>query len=198
MQPPLHGTLDYEGMVELEVESFDRFTAACTDPYFLNVLKPDEINFLDSKSTEVIGASTMGVSKKIVEGGKAMIDTSKVMSVWEEWERGSRWTKAEWAHVMWKKSDWTTWKSMFFHHKENSPLSKIWLVYIIFKNDVFLASRWFASISLRRRFNHRDHQLSHFALVSQIESQTADNSPSPRYSLLIERNQKISSGSRLD
>lgn len=77
-------------MAEVEVETFDQFTAACTDPYYLNVIKPDEINFLDSKSIEVIGASTMGVSKKIVEGGKALIDTSKVMSVWEEWERNSR------------------------------------------------------------------------------------------------------------
>ncbi|MCJ1467526.1 hypothetical protein MMC07_006151 [Pseudocyphellaria aurata] len=89
LQPPLHGTMDYEGMVELEVESLEKFTAACKDPYFVNVIKPDEINFLDSKSTEAIGASTMGISKKIVEGGHAMIDTSKVMSVWEEWERVS-------------------------------------------------------------------------------------------------------------
>lgn len=77
-------------MAELEVENFEKFTAACADPYYLNVIKPDEINFLDSKSTEVIGASTMGVSKKIVEGGRALIDTSKVMSVWEEWEGKSR------------------------------------------------------------------------------------------------------------
>ena len=77
-------------MAEVVVETFDQFTAACTDPYYLNVIKPDEINFLDSKSIEVIGASTMGVSKKIVEDGKALIDTSKVMSVWEEWERNSR------------------------------------------------------------------------------------------------------------
>lgn len=77
-------------MAELEVESFERFTAACTDPYYLNVIKPDENNFLDSKSTEVIGASTMGISKIVVEGGKALIDTSKVMSVWEEWEKNSR------------------------------------------------------------------------------------------------------------
>ncbi|MCJ1424701.1 hypothetical protein MMC29_002589 [Sticta canariensis] len=90
VRPPLHGTLDYEGMAEVEVKTFDQFTAACTDPYYLNVIKPDEINFLDSKSIEVIGASTMGVSKKIVEEGKALIDTSKVMSVWEEWERNSR------------------------------------------------------------------------------------------------------------
>ncbi|MCJ1267631.1 hypothetical protein MMC22_007517 [Lobaria immixta] len=86
VRPPLHGTLDYEGMAELEVENFEMFTAACSDPYYLNVIKPDEIHFLDSKSIEVIGATTMGVSKKIVEGGKALIDTSKVMSVWEEWE----------------------------------------------------------------------------------------------------------------
>lgn len=77
-------------MAELEVESFEKFTVACTDPYYLNVIKPDEINFLDSKSTEIIGASTMGVSRKIVEGGKALIDISKVMSVWEEWEAKSR------------------------------------------------------------------------------------------------------------
>ena len=76
-------------MAEIEVENFEKFTAACTDPYYLNVIKPDEINFLDSKSIEVIGASTMGVSKRIVEGGKALIDTSNVMSVWEEWERNS-------------------------------------------------------------------------------------------------------------
>lgn len=54
-------------MAELEVESFEKFTVACADPYYLNVIKPDEINFLGSKSTEVIGASTMGVSSKIVE-----------------------------------------------------------------------------------------------------------------------------------
>lgn len=90
IRPPLHGTLDYEGMAELEVESLEKFTAACSDPYYLNVIKPDEIKFLDSKSTQVIVTSTMGVSKKIVEDGKALVDTSEVMSVWEEWEGASR------------------------------------------------------------------------------------------------------------
>ena len=73
-------------MAELEVESLEKFTAACSGSYYLNVLKPDKIIFLDSKSTKAIVASTMGVSKKIVEDGKALVDTSEVMSVWEEWE----------------------------------------------------------------------------------------------------------------
>lgn len=88
--PPFHGTLDYEAMADFEVDNLGKFTAAFSDPYYLNVIKPDEANFLDSKSTEVIGARTMGITKKIVEDGKAQIDTSNTMALWKEWEERSQ------------------------------------------------------------------------------------------------------------
>lgn len=77
-------------MAELVLESFEKMTAAFSDPYYLHVIKPDEVNFLDSTSTEVIAATTMGISKPIVLDGNAVVDTTKTMTVWREWENKSK------------------------------------------------------------------------------------------------------------
>jgi EthD domain len=88
-QPPFDGLLDYDGAADWQLEDHDKFLAAFADPYYVHVIEPDENNFIDKMSTKVIATSTMGMSKPIIEGGKAVVDVTKQWAVWAEWEEKS-------------------------------------------------------------------------------------------------------------
>lgn len=67
--------LDFDGAVIWEIPSLEQFFEAFSDPYYLNVIAPDEENFLD-KSKEV-ATVTIGHFHNIVANGEPLIDYSE-------------------------------------------------------------------------------------------------------------------------
>lgn len=66
--------MDFDGAVIWEIKSLEHFFSAFDDPYYVNVIAPDEDNFLD-KSKEV-ATVTLGHFHQIVAGGEPLIDYS--------------------------------------------------------------------------------------------------------------------------
>ncbi|RDW65239.1 hypothetical protein BP5796_09931 [Coleophoma crateriformis] len=78
--PSGEGALDYDGGADFYVADYASYEAAFRDPYYINVIEPDERRFVDKGSqsgavgTRIVGAvSTVGFEKVIIEGGKAMV-----------------------------------------------------------------------------------------------------------------------------
>jgi hypothetical protein len=73
-------------MATMTFESFDRFIAAFSDPYYINVIEIDERRFLD-KTKSVSPTSTMGLTKTVIQGGDIKVDVGQdVMVEWKKWE----------------------------------------------------------------------------------------------------------------
>jgi EthD domain len=72
--------LDFDGGVDWYVPSYESYEAAFKDPYYLNVIEPDEWNFVDKGSgKEIAGAvSTVGVSRDIVREGKSCVGEAEL------------------------------------------------------------------------------------------------------------------------
>ncbi|KAF2498165.1 hypothetical protein BU16DRAFT_524324 [Lophium mytilinum] len=68
----LPGAVDADGCGQMEVKDWDMFLAAMQDPYYAEVIVPDEAKFIDRKTTEVLGLQTVGVQKDFVVDGKAV------------------------------------------------------------------------------------------------------------------------------
>jgi hypothetical protein len=72
------GDINYNGAALFDVVSYEAFVKAFEDPYYINVIEPDEHNFVAKDVTgknQVLKAmSTMGVCKTIVSGGKPQIE----------------------------------------------------------------------------------------------------------------------------
>ncbi|KAL6879929.1 EthD domain-containing protein [Trichoderma longibrachiatum] len=67
--------MDYDGAVIWEISSLKHYMSAFADPYYVNVIAPDEHNFLDkSKETATV---ILGSIHHIVAGGEALIDCSQ-------------------------------------------------------------------------------------------------------------------------
>lgn len=73
--PSGNGTLDYDGGVDWYVKSYEGFEASFKDPYYLNVIEPDEWNFVDKgEGKEIVGAvRTVGISRDIIRDGKSCV-----------------------------------------------------------------------------------------------------------------------------
>ncbi|KAL6856311.1 EthD domain-containing protein [Trichoderma novae-zelandiae] len=67
--------MDFDGAVVWEFSSLEHYMSAFADPYYVNVIAPDEDNFLDkSKGTATVA---LGNIHHIVAGGEALIDFSQ-------------------------------------------------------------------------------------------------------------------------
>jgi len=72
LKHPFNGELDYDGIALFEVSSLEKFSNAFRDPYYREVIEVDEHRFLDKKSVQVIGASTIGISKTFVDNNSVV------------------------------------------------------------------------------------------------------------------------------
>ncbi|EPE29254.1 Dimeric alpha+beta barrel [Glarea lozoyensis ATCC 20868] len=74
---PSAGVLDYDSGVDWYVRDYDAYERAYEDPYYLEVIEPDEWNFIDKSGGETGGiataVSTLGVCRDIVRDGKSMV-----------------------------------------------------------------------------------------------------------------------------
>jgi EthD domain len=63
-----------DGIAEFDIDDIPAFGKAFADPYYVNVIKADEVNFLDTKAKLIRSG---GVLRKIVDGGKAADGTEE-------------------------------------------------------------------------------------------------------------------------
>lgn len=70
-----------DGIAEFDVDDMAAFSKAFADPCYINVIKVDEVNFLDT-SAKLIRSG--GVLRKIVDGGNAALGTEESFSKAEE------------------------------------------------------------------------------------------------------------------
>ena len=74
--PSGNETLDFDGGVDWYVLDYKKYEAAYQDPYYINVIEPDEHNFVDkgTRKTGIASAiSTLGVCRNIVLDGKSLV-----------------------------------------------------------------------------------------------------------------------------
>ncbi|KAK5988345.1 Conidial pigment biosynthesis dehydratase EthD [Cladobotryum mycophilum] len=64
--------LDYDGAVIWEIPSLEVFLNAFADPYYLEIIAPDEAHFLDRK----VATMTLGHCHPIIAGCKPLIELS--------------------------------------------------------------------------------------------------------------------------
>jgi hypothetical protein len=69
---------EYDGIAQFDVVDMKTFGGAFADPYYVEVIKADEKNFLDPSARLI---RTMGPLKEVVSDGKAVGDVSKEASV---------------------------------------------------------------------------------------------------------------------
>lgn len=86
--PSGNSGLDYDGGVDWYVTDYDAYEAAYKDPYYINVIEPDEWNFVDKGDGKgkVAGAvSTVGVCRDIVRDGKAVVEGKELTQEQRRW-----------------------------------------------------------------------------------------------------------------
>ncbi|KAF5676116.1 hypothetical protein FHETE_2243 [Fusarium heterosporum] len=62
--------LEFDGAAEFWVQNLETFQAMSTDPHYVNVIQPDEANFIDPKSMRLI----VGVDYIVVENQNAVTE----------------------------------------------------------------------------------------------------------------------------
>jgi len=80
------GVIDCDLVAYHIIPSYEALAASLADPYFINVLQPDERNLYD-ENRQGMTAVTGGLALKIVEGGEIKIEVSEdVMNQFRTWE----------------------------------------------------------------------------------------------------------------
>lgn len=78
MTPEWRNGISYDGAALMDVVSYEAYVQAYSDPYYINVIEPDERNFVakdfHGKRQVLKAMSTLGVCKPMVERGKAQIE----------------------------------------------------------------------------------------------------------------------------
>ncbi|KAF2462820.1 NAD(P)-binding protein [Lindgomyces ingoldianus] len=70
LQPTGRSPLAFDGMGDFWVKKYEDFEAAFLDPYYLEVIQPDEKNLIDMESIQV----TIGVERVVIEAFDMSID----------------------------------------------------------------------------------------------------------------------------
>jgi hypothetical protein len=84
MDPAFATSIEFDSAAMWSVESYDAYLKAYADPYYVNVIEPDEHNFVDKgqldgqgagtgKKTVVRAVSTLGVCRSMIKDGKAAV-----------------------------------------------------------------------------------------------------------------------------
>jgi hypothetical protein len=85
--------LDFDAAADWYILSHERYVAAYADPYYINVIEPDEHNFVDKspaavgKKTLIRAVTTLGYCKDMIKDGKAVREIND--DIRRKWE-GSR------------------------------------------------------------------------------------------------------------
>jgi len=91
MDPAFNTSIEYDAAADWYVDSYEAYLAAYTDPYYINVIEPDEHNFVDKgqldesnagKQTIVRAVSTLGFCRSMIKDGKPSIDINE--KIWQD------------------------------------------------------------------------------------------------------------------
>ena len=92
-RPDFNNVLDFDAAADFYIASYKAYTDAYKDPYYINVIEPDENKFVDkgqgseAKQIHVRAVCAIGVCRSIIKDGKAMVDVSRdVNDVWQQYE----------------------------------------------------------------------------------------------------------------
>jgi hypothetical protein len=86
MDPAFSASIDFDAAAVWHVQSYEAYLAAYSDPYYINVIEPDEQNFVDKgqkdgtgpgKVTTVRAMSTLGVYRSMIHDGKPTVEVSE-------------------------------------------------------------------------------------------------------------------------
>ncbi|KAI9731686.1 MAG: hypothetical protein M1834_004475 [Cirrosporium novae-zelandiae] len=83
---PFDEVLDYDGAAEWNIPSLEKLIEAFGDPYYRDVIEPDEHNFLHKSSKEAISTTAHGIWKPIVLEGKALVNAKEEMLQYQKIE----------------------------------------------------------------------------------------------------------------
>ena len=94
--PDFNTVLDFDAAADFYVNSYKAYTDAYKDPYYINVIEPDENKFIDkgqgseAKKTLVRAVCAIGVCRSIIKDGKTVVDVSTdVDDLWQQYESKS-------------------------------------------------------------------------------------------------------------
>jgi len=82
MDPAFATSIEFDSAADWYIESYEAYLAAYMDPYYINVIEPDEKNFVDKgqldgpdsgKKTIVRAISTLGVCRSMIKDGKPSV-----------------------------------------------------------------------------------------------------------------------------
>lgn len=76
---------EYDGASDCKADSLGAILAAFSDPYYVNVVEPDERKFID-KASKVVFTSIIGTSRQVIHKGMPLLDISHGMEVWRQWQ----------------------------------------------------------------------------------------------------------------
>lgn len=90
MDPAFSAGLDFHAAADWYVESWEGYVAAYNDPYYRQVIEPDEDNFVDKGQTgdkvEMVRAvTTLGYCRYMIRDGKPSAEVSD--SIWERFSQ---------------------------------------------------------------------------------------------------------------
>lgn len=68
--------LEFDGAAEFWVQNMETFQAMGMDPHYVNVIRPDEANFIDAKSMRLI----VGVDYIVIENQNAVTEHGRTFS----------------------------------------------------------------------------------------------------------------------
>jgi hypothetical protein len=75
--------IEYDAAADWYIESYEKYLAAYADPYYINVIEPDENNFVNKgqldgtirgTKTVVRAITTLGVYRSMIQDGKASVE----------------------------------------------------------------------------------------------------------------------------
>jgi hypothetical protein len=83
MDPAFATSIAFDSAADWYVESYEAYLAAYADPYYVEVIEPDEHNFVDKgqldsaesvTKTVVRAVSTLGVCRSMIKDGKPSVE----------------------------------------------------------------------------------------------------------------------------
>jgi hypothetical protein len=95
MDPAFATTIQFDAAADWYVESYEAYLAAYADPYYVEVIEPDEHNFVDKgqlangseagKKTVIRAVSTLGHCRSMIKDGKPSVAVTG--DIWENFQR---------------------------------------------------------------------------------------------------------------
>jgi hypothetical protein len=94
MDPAFASSIEFDSAADWYIHSYEAYLAAYADPYYVEVIEPDEKNFVDKgqldgpdggKKTVVRAVSTLGVCRSMIKDGKPVVAVKE--EIWDTFKQ---------------------------------------------------------------------------------------------------------------